>query len=180
MNALKLLNRHRSLFSEDYGKYEEELSDKLRKSNVLVIGGGGYIGRGVVEVLCRYDCQIDVVDISENNLAELVRKIRSNSRITGANINTYAIDCGSDLLKRLVRNRGSYDYAFNLSALKHVRSEADVFTFMRMIETNVLNVVENMKCLQSDRLKSYLAVSTDKAANPHNMMGATKRIMEIF
>jgi FlaA1/EpsC-like NDP-sugar epimerase len=123
---------------------------------------------------------LHAVDISENNLVELVRDLRSNHGYISGEFKTFCSDCGTEHFDKLYAQEGGYDYILNLSALKHVRSEKDPFTLIRMIDTNIFNTI---KCLQlsfSKGIKNYFCVSTDKAANPVNMMGASKRIMEMF
>lgn len=123
---------------------------------------------------------LHVVDISENNMVELVRDIRSTLGYIDGDFRTFAIDCGSREFDALLASGGGYDYVLNLSALKHVRSEKDPFTLMRMIEVNVLNTIKTIEQTASLGAHKYFCVSTDKAANPVNMMGASKRIMEMF
>jgi FlaA1/EpsC-like NDP-sugar epimerase len=120
------------------------------------------------------------VDISENNMVELVRDIRSSLGYIDGEFATFAIDCGTDIFDVFIINGQGYDYVLNLSALKHVRSEKDPFTLMRMIDVNVFNTDKTMKQAKDKGAKKYFCVSTDKAANPVNMMGASKRIMEMF
>ena len=120
------------------------------------------------------------MDISENNMVELVRDIRSTLGYIDGDFRTFAIDCGSREFQALLRWSGDYDYVLNLSALKHVRSEKDPFTLMRMIDVNILNTISTVEQAQQGRARKYFCVSTDKAANPANMMGASKRIMEMF
>ena len=119
-------------------------------------------------------------DISENNMVELVRDIRSTLGYIDGDFRTFALDCGSREFEVMVNTSGGYDYIFNLSALKHVRSEEDPFTLMRLIEVNVLNTLATVKQARDLGTSKYFCVSTDKAANPVNMMGASKRIMEMF
>jgi FlaA1/EpsC-like NDP-sugar epimerase len=123
---------------------------------------------------------LHVVDISENNMVELVRDIRSTIGYGPGDFKTFVLDCGSVEFEALIRNEGPYDYVFNLSALKHVRSEKDPFTLMRMIMVNIFNTVKTLQIAKNMGAKKYFCVSTDKAANPVNMMGASKRIMEMF
>jgi FlaA1/EpsC-like NDP-sugar epimerase len=113
-------------------------------------------------------------------MVELVRDIRSTLGYIDGDFKTFAIDCGSLEFEALISSEGSYDYVFNLSALKHVRSEKDPFTLMRMLSVNILNTIKTFKLARDHGAKKYFCVSTDKAANPVNMMGASKRIMEMF
>ncbi len=121
-----------------------------------------------------------VVDISENNLVELVRDLRSEFGYITGDFKTYALDIDSIEYDFFISKDGSYDYVLNFSALKHVRSEKDPFTLMRMIKVNILNTVKTIEQSIEKGVKKYFCVSTDKAANPVNMMGASKRIMELF
>ena len=181
MNALDLIGRESALFSEDIERYEVELSAVVAKSTFLVIGGAGTIGQAVVrEIFKRKPKVLHVVDISENNLVELVRDVRSTLGYINGEFRTFAIDCGSREYEALINANGGYDYIFNLSALKHVRSEKDPYTLMRLIEVNVLNTLSTIAQARSSGTLKYFCVSTDKAANPVNMMGASKRIMEMF
>ena len=113
-------------------------------------------------------------------MVELVRDIRSTQGYGNGEFKTFALDCGSVEFEAMLKNEGPYDYIFNLSALKHVRSEKDPFTLMRMVMVNVFNTVRTIRLINETGTKKYFCVSTDKAANPVNMMGASKRIMEMF
>jgi FlaA1/EpsC-like NDP-sugar epimerase len=146
-----------------------------------VIGGAGSIGQAVTrEIFKRNPLALHVVDISENNMVELVRDIRSTLGYIDGDFRTFALDCGSNEYRALMNASEGYDYVLNLSALKHVRSEKDPFTLMRLIEVNILNTINTVKMAKVQGAKKYFCVSTDKAANPVNMMGASKRIMEMF
>ena len=181
MNILKLIGRDKELFSTDVGSNEEFLSDAVRNGRFLVIGGAGSIGQAVTrEIFKRHPRALHVVDISENNMVELVRDVRSTLGYIKGDFSTFAIDCGGREFEALMQASGGYDYVFNLSALKHVRSEKDPFTLMRLIEVNVLNTVKSIELAKQHGARKYFCVSTDKAANPVNMMGASKRIMEMF
>ena len=120
------------------------------------------------------------MDISENNLVELVRELRSTVGYNDSDFKTFAIDCGGLEFEALVAHQDHYDYVLNLSALKHVRSEKDCFTLMRMVRTNILYTLSTLHAARKLNAKKYFCVSTDKAANPVNMMGASKSIMELF
>jgi FlaA1/EpsC-like NDP-sugar epimerase len=121
-----------------------------------------------------------VADISENNLVELVRDVRSTFGYQTGDFRTFSVDCGSAECAALISAEGPYDYIFNLTALKHVRSEKDPYTLMRLVQVNILNALTTVQMARHDGAKKYFCVSTDKAANPVNMMGASKRIMEMF
>ena len=181
MNTLQLIGRDRELFGADIAAHEERLSELVASSRFLVIGGAGSIGQAVArEVFKRSPRALHVVDISENNLVELVRDIRSTLGYIDGDFRTFALDCGSREFEALMAAGGGYDYVLNLSAMKHVRSEKDPFTLMRLIEVNVLNTLATVAQARERGASKYFCVSTDKAANPVNMMGASKRIMEMF
>jgi len=181
MNYLTLIDRQVELFELDVAKNYEALSECVSKGRFLVIGGAGSIGQAVTkEIFKRSPVALHVVDISENNMVELVRDIRSTIGYGIGDFKTFALDCGSVEFEALMTNEGPYDYVFNLSALKHVRSEKDPYTLMRMIMVNVFNTIKTLRLAKKMDAKKYFCVSTDKAANPVNMMGASKRIMEMF
>ena len=181
MNDLDIIGRSEELFSVDIAENSDELANLVASSRFLVIGGAGSIGQGVTkEIFKRDPLSLHVVDISENNMVELVRDIRSTLGYSKGDFKTFAIDCGSVEFESLIKNEGPYDYVFNLSALKHVRSEKDPYTLMRMIMVNVFNTIKTLQLAKEMGAKKYFCVSTDKAANPVNMMGASKRIMEMF
>ena len=181
MDYLSLIGRSDVLFSQDIASNEEGLKTIIRCSRFLVIGGSGSIGQAVVrEVFRRDPLALHVVDISENNTVELVRDIRSTIGYGSGDFKTFALDCGSIEFEALMIAEGPYDYVFNLSALKHVRSEKDPYTLMRMLMVNVFNTIKTLRLAKDMSAKKYFCVSTDKAANPVNMMGASKRIMEMF
>ena len=113
-------------------------------------------------------------------MVELVRDLRSTIGYGSGEFKTFALDCGSVEFEALLKDKGPYDYIFNLSALKHVRSEKDPYTLMRMIVVNIVNTIKTIELSREMAAKNYFCVSTDKAANPVNMMGASKRIMEMF
>ncbi len=180
-SLLELIGRKNELFSKDIKKYKEELLRKVSTSSFLVIGGAGSIGQAVVkEIFKRKPLKLHVVDISENNMVELVRDIRSSMGYIDGDFRTYALDIGSMEYDAFIKNDGKYDYVLNLSALKHVRSEKDKFTLMRMIDVNIFNTDKTIQQSIYNNTKKYFCVSTDKATNPVNMMGASKRIMEMF
>ena len=134
----------------------------------------------IKEIFKRNPKKLHVVDISENNMVELVRDIRSSYGYIDGDFRTFALDCGSVEYETMFFQEGPYDYVLNLAALKHVRSEKDPYTLMRLIDVNIFNTEKTlMQCIETG-VKKYFCVSTDKAANPVNMMGASKRIMEMF
>jgi len=181
MKILSLIGRDKELFVNDIQKYYKKLKEIISTSKFLVIGGAGSIGQAVTkEIFRRNPKKLHVVDISENNMVELVRDIRSSLGYIDGDFKTFALDIGSIEYDAFIKFDGEYDYVLNLSALKHVRSEKDPFTLMRMIETNIFNTDKTIKQSIEKGVKKYFCVSTDKAANPVNMMGASKKIMEMF
>jgi FlaA1/EpsC-like NDP-sugar epimerase len=180
-NILNLINRKEFLFINDIHNSSEKLNQIINDSKFLVLGGAGSIGQAVAKEIFRRNPQkLHVVDISENNLTELVRDIRSSFGYIKGSFKTFALDIGSIEYDAFIASDGKYDYVLNLSALKHVRSEEDPFTLMRMIDVNIFNTDKTIKQSIESDVKKYFCVSTDKAANPVNMMGASKRIMEMF
>ncbi len=180
-DSLKLIGRKKELFRQDLLDHENELREIISSSRFLVIGGAGSIGQAVSkEIFKRDPKKLHVVDISENNMVELVRDIRSSIGYISGDFRTFALDAGSIEYEAFIEADGVYDYVFNLSALKHVRSEKDPFTLMRMIDVNIFNTINTVQQSVENNVKKYFCVSTDKAANPVNMMGASKKVMEMF
>jgi FlaA1/EpsC-like NDP-sugar epimerase len=181
MNILNLIGRDSEIFQNDISIFENELKNRIQESSFLVIGGAGSIGQAVTkEIFKRNPSKLHVVDISENNMVELVRDLRSSYGYIDGDFQTFALDIGSVEYDAFIKSDGKYDYVLNLSALKHVRSEKDPFTLMRMIDVNIFNTEKTLRQSIENGAKKYFCVSTDKAANPVNMMGASKRIMEMY
>jgi len=181
LDILKIIGRKDALFTNDLENYSKEIFSLVHNSRFLLLGGAGSIGQAVVKELFKRDPRIlHVVDLSENNLAELVRDLRSSLGYTTGEFKTFALDINSSIFNSFLRSQKGYDYILNLSALKHVRSEKDEFTLMRMLEVNVFNTDQTLKQAIDLGCKKYFCVSTDKAANPVNFMGGSKRIMEKF
>jgi FlaA1/EpsC-like NDP-sugar epimerase len=180
-SILNLIGRSEELFAADLGAHDAEIAGLVRGSRFLVIGGAGSIGQAVTkEIFARGPKLLHVVDISENNMVELVRDLRSSLGYIDGEFATFAIDAGSGIFDAFVAGGQGYDYVLNLSALKHVRSEKDPYTLMRMVDVNIFNTDKTMRQATAMGARKYFCVSTDKAANPVNMMGASKRIMEYF
>lgn len=180
-DMLKILDRTEPLLSLEIESNESLLQDIIESSKFLVLGAAGSIGQAVTkEIFKRDPKKLHAVDISENNLVELVRDIRSSYGHIDGDFQTFSLDIGSWQYDAFIESDGHYDYVLNLSALKHVRSEKDPFTLIRMIEVNILNTLKTIEQSKKARVKKYFCVSTDKAANPVNMMGGSKRIMEMF
>lgn len=178
---LGLVGRTERLFTSDLETYATELKSLVQGARFLVIGGAGTIGQAVVkEVFKRDPAALHVVDISENNLVELVRDVRSSLGYGSGDFKTLPLDVQSPWFDAFVASERPYDYVLNLSALKHVRSEKDAFTLMRLLEVNIFNTVKTADVAAAQGARKYFAVSTDKAANPVNLMGGSKRLMEKF
>ena len=181
MNIKKILNRNSSLFNKDIKIHEKFIIDEISKSRFLILGGAGSIGQAVTkEIFKKKPITLHVIDISENNLVELVRDIRSSLGYIDGDFKTFILDCGSTYFEKFFSHNGPYDYVLNLSAVKHVRSEKDPFSLMRMIEVNIIDTIRTLRIAEKYKAKKYFCVSTDKAASPINLMGGSKRIMEKF
>jgi FlaA1/EpsC-like NDP-sugar epimerase len=181
INIRNIINKSNELFLVDLQKFESTLKEIISNSSFLVLGGAGSIGQAISkEIFSRNPRKLHVVDISENNLTELVRDIRSSFGYIKGDFRTFALDIASLEYEAFFKNDGFYDYVLNLSALKHVRSEKDPFTLMRMINVNIINTKKTLHQAIKHNSKKYFAVSTDKASSPVNMMGASKKIMELI
>lgn len=172
--------RESSMFLGDIENNEKELMEKIKEKSILVIGGGGSIGSAFIKTVLPYKPRtMVVVDISENYLAELTRQLRStNGMYIPEDYVTYPMDYASKIFEKLFRSRRGFDIVANFSAHKHVRSEKDIFSVEALIQNNVLHAKKLLDLLAEFPPEEYFCVSTDKAANPVNIMGASKRIME--
>ena len=181
MKALeKIIGRKKSIFYEDLRQITSTLDKIVSKSTFLVLGGAGSVGQAVSkEIIKRNPIALHVVDINENNLVELVRDIRSSNFSFNSDFKTFPLDIGSKTYDSFFLGNGNYDYVINLSAIKHVRSEKDIYSLTRMIEVNILNTIKTIEQSIKKGVKKYFCVSTDKATNPVNLMGASKRAMEL-
>ena len=149
MNILSIIGRSKNFFETDICKHQDELNKLVSQNRFLVIGGAGSIGQAVSkEIFKRNPKALHIVDLSENNIVELVREIRSTFGYGSGDFRTFSIDCGGIEFEALLRSEAKYDYVFNLSALKHVRSEKDAFTLMRMITVNIFNTVKIIRLLK--------------------------------
>ena len=181
MKIQHVIGRKSTLFDADVSVKANELKSRIEGLRILVIGGAGTIGQAVVREFFKRDpASLHVIDISENNLVEVVRDLRSTLGYGGVDFQTVPVDVGSRYFDAFVEAQEPYDIICNLSALKHVRSEKDPYTLMRMLEVNVFNTVKTARLAAEMGARKYFAVSTDKAANPVNLMGGSKRIMEKF
>ena len=178
----EIINRSGPLFLKDYEIHKSEFSSKIKSSRILVVGGGGSIGRSTASQIFKFQpSEMVLVDISENNLVETIRDLRSSIDNTTTKLRSFALDVNSLEFDALCNESGEYDYILNFSALKHVRSESNPFSISRMIDVNIFNAVKLAHFAERCKSKKIIfCVSTDKAANPENIMGASKRIMELF
>lgn len=172
--------RPESLLAADFARYAEPLHQRLDGKRVLVIGGAGTIGSHYIKALLRFPvAKLVVVDIDENNLTELVRDLRSSEGLhIPEDFTTYPVDFGSETFERLFLHHAPFDIVANFAARKHVRSEKDIFSIEAMCETNVFMARRLLDLLLKSPPEAFFCVSTDKAANPVNVMGATKKLME--
>ena len=176
----KVTRRERSLLAEDFARYDAELHARIDGRRALVIGGAGSIGSHYIKALLRFDVtKLVVVDANENGLTELVRDLRSAGtyRIPLEFV-TYPVNFGDRVFAKLFEAHGPFDIVANFAAHKHVRSEKDIFSIEAMIENNVLRARGLLDLLAQTPPQHFFCVSTDKAANPVNIMGASKKLME--
>lgn len=172
--------RDTSLFAADLAVHETALSSQITGRSVLVIGGAGTIGASFIRALLRFEpARLYVVDLNENGLTELTRDLRSApGQYVPVDYKTYPISFGSQTFERLMRQEGPFDIVAHFAAHKHVRSEKDRYSIEAMVENNVLNTVRLLDLLLEQPPQHFFCVSTDKAANPANVMGASKKLME--
>jgi len=177
---LGILGRKTLLFQGDVSSALNETKAKVAGASFLIIGGAGSIGQQVArQIFALGPRRLHVIDLSENNLVELVRDLRSSIGYISGDFKTLALDVGSTECEAFLREQAPYDYVLNLSAMKHVRSEKDPYSLMRMIRVNILNTESTLAYAIQAKSRKYFAVSSDKAVNPANAMGATKRVMEL-
>ena len=169
-----------SFFKDDLSINRSSLKNKINDKRVLVIGGAGTIGSSYIKALLKFKpSKLVVVDINENGLTELVRDLRSSSEFNIPNdFITYPINFGHKVFSKLFINHGPFNIVANFAAHKHVRSEKDVFSIQAMIENNLLKARNLLDLMLQYPPEHFFCVSTDKAANPVNIMGASKKLME--
>jgi FlaA1/EpsC-like NDP-sugar epimerase len=174
-----VLGRSASAFADDYARCRSPIDAAVSGRRILVVGGAGSIGAMAAELLCAFQpAARHVLDVNENGLAELVRDFRSRG-IAAPDFRTLPLDYGSPITERLLRDAPRYDVVMNFAALKHVRSEKDVYSVLQLLDTNVVKHARFVHWLaRHGHAERYFAVSTDKAASPASLMGASKRLME--
>lgn len=172
--------RQNSLLQEDFKKYRNQLNNRINEKKVLVIGGAGTIGSFYIKAILKFNiARLVVVDINENGLTELVRDLRSSGEYNiPEEFITYPVNFGDRVFEKLFREHGPFQIVANFAAHKHVRSEKDIFSIEAMIENNVLRARKLLDLLLEFPPEHFFCVSTDKAANPVNVMGASKKLME--
>lgn len=179
MNILEIVDRHDRLMQDDLATFGKEMDEIVRSSRFLVLGAAGSIGQEVAKQIFKRNPRVlHCVDISENNMTELTRDLRSSMGYTDGETEFFAIDMTGPEFEPFMEAYGDYDYVLNLAALKHVRSDKHAFTLMRMIRTNVIATDISARLAAERGASKYFAVSSDKAKNPANLMGSTKSIME--
>lgn len=175
----EITHRPTSLFANDVKRSQAELDAEIRGKSVLVIGGAGTIGSSYIKQLLPFEpARVLVVDTNENGLAELIRDLRSSNLKVPGEFTTYPMDLGHPLTLRMINQEGPFDIVANFAALKHVRSEKNVLTTAYLVDNNVTKAEALLTALLRKPPQHFFCVSTDKAANPVNVMGATKRLME--
>lgn len=173
-------HRQVSMFAADIEANKPEIEKQVRDKRVCVIGGAGSIGSSFIKALLPFHPQqLIVVDLNENGLAELTRDLRSSANIqVPEDYRTYTLDFASPIFERIFREEHGFDIVANFSAHKHVRSERDKYSVQALIENNDIKAKKLMDLMMEYKPEHFFCVSTDKAANPVNIMGASKRILE--
>ena len=169
-----------SMFEADIKANSQKLSAEIKDKKVCVIGGAGSIGSSFIKAVLRFEPKsVVVVDLNENGLAELVRDVRSTEGLfVPDEFRCYTLNFADPIFERIFREEKGFDIVANFSAHKHVRSEKDKYSVQALIENNDIKAKKLMDLLTVYPPKHFFCVSTDKAANPVNIMGASKRIME--
>ena len=175
-----ITKRLKSLFINDIENNKEILKDKINGKNVLVIGGAGTIGSSYIRAILKFKpSKLVVVDINENGLTELTRELRSEEgQFIPEQFITYPMSFGDPVFEKMFLSHGPFHIVANFAAHKHVRSEKDQFSIEAMIENNVFKAKTFLDLLLKNKPEHFFCVSTDKAANPVNVMGASKKLME--
>jgi len=172
--------RLESFFSRDIAAGSDRMSEAVRGRRILVVGGGGSIGCATTKALLALrPASLHMVDISENYLAEIVRDVRSATSMSDVELQTHVFDYGGAMMLRFLTSTPRFDVVLNFAAVKHVRSEKDVYSLLHMIDVNIVRLARFKRWLAETGYEGRLfTVSTDKAANPTSLMGASKRVME--
>ena len=175
-----ITERENSLFEGDIQRNEERLGQAIDGKSALVIGGAGTIGSSYIKAILKFKpSKLFVVDLNENGLTELVRDLRSSVDYNiPDNFKTYPIDFASDVFEKILKNEGPFHIVANFAAHKHVRSEKDHYSIEAMVDNNVIKAKKLLDLLVENPPEHFFCVSTDKAANPVNVMGASKKLME--
>ena len=175
-----VVKRHRSMFLDDIEGNLDKLKSKIQGNSLLVIGGAGSIGSSFIRAILPFKpAALVVVDTNENALAELTRDLRSTKGIfVPEDYLPYPMDFSSAVFEKMFRARKGFDIVANFSAHKHVRSEKDIYSIEALLQNNLLHAKRLLDLLSEFPPEEYFCVSTDKAANPVNIMGASKRLME--
>jgi FlaA1/EpsC-like NDP-sugar epimerase len=176
----RITGRKESLLAEDFRLHRKDLLESVQGRNVLVIGGAGTIGSSYIKSLLPFQpAKLVVADINENALTELVRDCRSRTDLKlPSDFKSYPVNFGDRVFEKIFKKEGPFDIVANFAAHKHVRSEKDVFSIEAMIENNVIRAKKFLDLLLTSPPEHFFCVSTDKAANPVNIMGASKKLME--
>jgi len=175
-----ITKRQESFFQADLEKFHDQLTKAIHGKAILVIGGAGTIGSSYIRSVLKYKpSKLYVVDISENGLTELTRDLRSTlGGYVPEDYKTYPINFNDEVFYRMLAKEGPFDIVANFSAHKHVRSEKDHYSITALLENNVIRAEKFIRVLSQNPPQHFFCVSTDKAANPVNIMGASKKIME--
>lgn len=171
----------KQFLQKDIKTYEKKINEIIQKSSFLILGAAGSIGRAVtIEVFKKNPKKLHLIDINDNNFIELVRTLRSKVGYINGEFKTFSIDINSKNFLKFISQNNKYDYVLNFSAMKHIRSEKDIYSLMRMIEVNILNTILLTEIFSKNKVKKFFSVSSDKAVNPKSIMGASKRYMELI
>lgn len=177
--ARHVTGRNDSMFADDIQANAELLSRAIQAKSVLVIGGAGTIGSSYIRAILPFEpASLVVVDVNENGLTELTRNLRSSGGYVPEDYVTYPMSYADPVFEKMFCARGGFDIVANFSAHKHVRSEKDAFSVEALLENNVLRARKLLDLLMEYKPQHFFCVSTDKAANPVNIMGGSKKIME--